>query len=350
MSLLLCRPLSDSDLDLLARLAAEVPNVAVGDLLDDPEWADWVHHYRSLLGALDVASITAPTPPAPADAPARYLTATGEALDAEGLKALADRLGVTTVFFAAADQNYVDQYGRWYALSVLRHSDVSSLVIIHVIGGAERLAEAVRAVGVQDERLIFVGDDFAAAAVTTRCYDAPPKGLIALPVAHFQSVRFQRLGGLLCTLARPIFVSDIDLLLQRGVSDLLEQWSSADVVFNENWNNFAAGSRITANLLLVNPTPNAALLFNYLRAYLDDRLGRETVTRWIDQVALLLGRHHLMRHAPDAALGCFDTTSDINNVMFGSYQEHPFRFLSLYHGFDTSSLENDPRVLGADRD
>lgn len=348
MSLLLCRPLADSDIALLASLAAEVPNVAVGDLLSDPEWADWVHHYRALLGALDIASIVEPTPPPAADPPAQYLTATGQALDAAGLRALADRLAVDVVFFAAADEKYVEQYGRWYALSVLRHSDVSSLVVIHVIGGAERLAQAVKAVGVTDERLIFVGDDFEASAVETRCYDAPPKGLIALPVAHFQSVRFQRLGGLLQTLRRPIFVSDIDLLLQRGVSDLLQTWVHADVVFNENGKNLAAGSRITANLLLVNPTANAIRLFAYLRAYLDDRLGRDVVTRWIDQVALLLGRHHLMRHVPDAVLGCFDTTSDINNIMFESYQEHPFRFLSLYHGFDTSSLENDPRVLGAD--
>lgn len=348
MSLLLCRPLSDADLALLANLAAEVPNVDVGELLSDPEWGNWVLHYRSLLGALDIESIIGPTPAHVSDPPAQYLTATGEALDGEGLKALADRLGVEAVFFAAADEKYVDQYGRWYALSVLRHSDVSSLVVIHVIGGAERLAQAAKTVGVHDERLVFVGDDFDASAVTTRCYDAPPKGQIALPVAHFQSVRFQRLGGLLETLGRPIFVSDIDLLLQRGVSDLLAQWAKADVVVNENWNNLAAGSRITANLLLVNPTPNAARLFDYLRAYLDDRLSRETVTRWIDQVALLLGRHHLTRHVPDAALGCFDTTSDINNVMFDTYQEHPFRFLSLYHGFDTSSLENDPRVLGPD--
>jgi len=70
------------------------------------------------------------------------------------------------------------------------------------------------------------------------------------------------------------------------------------------------------------------------------------VTRWIDQVALTVARHHLQRQVPDARLALFDTTSDINNVMFGSYQEHPFRFLSLYHGFDTSSLENGPRVLG----
>lgn len=348
MSLLLCRPLSEPDLDLLAGLAGGVAELATRDLPVEGEWIDWVQHYRALLGALDIEAIRSPTPTPRPDPEPHYLTATGETLDNAGLKALADRLGVQTVFFAAADENYVDQYARWYALSVLRHSDVSCLVVIHVIGGGQRLAQAVKSVGVSDERLIFVGDDFDVSAVTTRCYDAPPKGLIALPVAHFQSVRFQRLGGLLSALGRPVFVSDIDLLLQRGVSDLLEQWSGADVVFNENVSNTAAGSRLTANLLLVNPTDNAALLLRWLRVYLDDRLGRETVTRWIDQVALLLGRHHLLRHAPDAVLGCFDTATDINNVMFGSYQEHPFRFLSLYHGFDTSSLENDPRVLGAE--
>ena len=347
MSLLLCRPLSDPDLDLLETLAREACAVTAA-MPDDSEWIGWVHHYQALLGALDIALIRADPPLPPAQAAGRYRTATGQDLDDAGLQALAERLDAKTVFFAAADPKYVELYGRWYALSVLRHCDVSCLVVIHVIGGGDRLAQMAQAVGVADERLIFVGDDFDAAAVTTRCYDAPPKGLIALPVAHFQSVRFQRLGDLLATLGRPVFVSDIDLLLQRGVSDLLDQWSGADVVFNENTANIAAGSRITANLLLVNPTAPAQLLLSYLRTYLDDRLGRDIVTRWIDQVALILGRHHLTRHAPEAVLGCFDTTSDINNVMFETYQEHPFRFLSLYHGFDTSSLENDPRVLGGE--
>jgi hypothetical protein len=253
---------------------------------------------------------------------------------------------VQAVFFAAADEKYVALYARWYALSVLRHCDVPHLVVIHVIGGAGRLAEAVATVGIEDERLVFVGDDFDASSVTIKVYDSPPKGLIPLPVAHFQSVRFQRLGALLDVLARPIFVSDIDLLLQRGVADLLEQHAGAAVVFNENFSNTSVASRLTANLVLVQPSPGAMVLLNYLRAYLDKHLAKAAVTRWIDQVALTMARHHLRRHAPEARLGLFDTASDINNVMFGSYQEHPFRFLSLYHGFDTSSLENDPRVLG----
>jgi hypothetical protein len=176
--------------------------------------------------------------------------------------------------------------------------------------------------------------------VTTQCFEAPPKGLIEIPVAHYQSVRFQRLGGLLDLLQRPVFVSDIDLLLQRGVADLLEQWTDADLVLNLNDKNFQAGSRITANLVLARPTPETSILLRWLRAYLDERLSRATVTRWIDQVALNLARRHLELHAPGAKVGTFDTQSDINNVMFKEYVEgHPFRFLSLYHGFDTSTLE-----------
>ena len=346
MSLLLCRsPLSQIDLELLRRMEAAA-RAFTGDVPEESEWSGWIKAYRLLTDALDIPSIVAPTPPRVPDPAPVYCTATGEALDDPGLRALADRLGVQAVFFAAADEKYVALYARWYALSVLRHCDVPCLVVIHVIGGAGRLAQAIATVGIEDERVVFVGDDFDASSVTIKVYDSPPKGLIALPVAHFQSVRFQRLGALLEVVARPIFVSDIDLLLQRGVADLLAQHAGADVVFNENFSNTSVASRLTANLLLVQPSAGAAVLLDYLRAYLDKHLAKASVTRWIDQVALTMARHHLRHHHPQARLGLFDTASDINNVMFDSYQAHPFRFLSLYHGFDTSSLENDPRVLG----
>jgi hypothetical protein len=199
---------------------------------------------------------------------------------------------------------------------------------------------------VTDERLVFMACDFDPARATTRIYDAPPKTWIEKPVAHLQSVRFLRLGALLKHLKRPVFVSDIDLLLQRGVADLLEAHDHRDVVLNENEVTFNAGSRLTANLLLVNPTPNGAVFVNALASYLEDRLSRPFVTRWIDQVGLTLARHNLQANAPGAQIGYFDTRSDINNLMYPSYQEHPYRFFSLFHGFDTSSLERDPRVLG----
>ncbi len=338
VSLILCEPLSPDRLALFEALLAEAEALEVEP--PAPEWEGWVIHYRIVLEALTGAGLAAPTPPPPAEAPAVFLTGDGQTLDAEGLKAHADALDARVVFFAAADARYVELYARWLALSVLKFSDTPFLVVIHVIGGADRLAEAAATVRIADPRIVFTGDDFDASAVTTRCYEAPPKGLMDIPVAHYQSMRFQRLGGLLDLLRRPVFVSDIDLLLQRGVADLLERWADADLVLNENEANTQAGSRITANLLLARPTPATATFLNWLRAYLDERLSRETVTRWIDQVALNLARHHVALRAPDVKIGLFDTNSDINNVMFSQYVPgHPFRFLSLYHGFDTSTLE-----------
>lgn len=338
VSLILCQPPTQERLALFETLLAEAGAMDVRSPSD--EWNDWVVHYGVVMDALTNARLGAPTPPAVDDGPRVFLTGDGRTLDEEGLKAHADALGVQAVFFAAADARYVELYARWLALSVIKHGDVPFLVVIHVIGGAERLAEAAATVRIDDPRVVFTGDRFDAAGVTTKCFEAPPKGLIAIPVAHYQSVRFQRLGALLDLLGRPVFVSDIDLLLQRGVADLLDQWRDADLVLNENDRNYQAGSRITANLLLARPTPATAVLLRWLRAYLDDRLSRERVTRWIDQVALNLARYHLALHAPDARIGTFDTFSDINNVMFSEYVPgHPFRFLSLYHGFDTSTLE-----------
>ena len=341
-SLILCRPLTgESEVRLETILAAarhlEIPSEP------GSEWADWEAHYRLLLAAVDLAAIRGPTPHASADEGIVYAGPDGRAMKAADVAARADRLKAQVVYYAAADEAYVDLYARWYARSILKFSDVPCLVLIHVIGGAGRLKEIASRVGVADERLVFAGDEFRAVLVTTACQDAPPKGRAAKPLAHLQSARFQRLGGVLDLLARPVFVSDIDLMLQRGVADLLDRCAGDDLVFNENEASLNAGSRLTANLLLARPTPNARLYLAFLARYLDDALAAPAVTRWIDQFGLLIARHHLMRHGDGPRLGYFDTASDVNNVMYPAYQPHPFRFLSLFHGFDMDSLEG---VLG----
>ncbi|MGD0189970.1 MAG: hypothetical protein ABSD74_04430, partial [Rhizomicrobium sp.] len=105
-------------------------------------------------------------------------------------------------------------------------------------------------------------------------------------------------------------------------------------------------SRITANLVLANPTENADRYFAFLRSYLERQLAKPGVTRWIDQTALLLALHHLSIRGFNPRIGYFDTSRDINNLMFRTYQKNPFRFLSLYHGFDLSSLEQSDDVAG----
>lgn len=342
-SLILCHRLNLRGLNLVQHLLAAASKVAIS-APSGSDWEGWEKHYRLLLDAVDLPSMLAATPAPSIDRDTRFASSTGVALDWAGVKAAAEN--AKAVFFTAADEAYVDLYARWYILSVLKYTDVPSLVIVHVIGGASQLKEIAETLGVDDPRLIFAGDDFDATTVETKCYDSPPKGLIAKPVAHLQSARFIKVGALLQKLNLPVFVSDIDLLLQRGVSDLLEQHAHSDLVLNENTVSFNAGSRLTANLLLLNPTENTALFLQYLRNYLERMLGRPEVSRWIDQLGLTAARHHLIIREPNARLSYFDTNADINNVMYRSYQKHPFRFLSLYHGFDTSSLEKDAGVLG----
>jgi hypothetical protein len=343
MSAILTRPLGERSESQIGKLLAAARALEI-PVPPDSEWAAWKNHYRAMVDAADIGSVYADSPQELAEPHIEFATSDGTALTWDDIRERAARKDAKCVFFAAADRHYVDLYARWYVKSILKHCDVPCLVIVHVIGGAGQLAAIADSAGIRDERLIFAADSFDAKSVTTACYDSPPKGRIEKPVAHFQSVRFLRLNALLRELKRPVFVSDIDLLLQRGVADLLERCAGDDVVFNENAASAHAGSRITANLVLVNPTANAGIFLRYLRSYLERMLAKPEVSRWIDQFALLLARHHLSLKGNTPRIGYFDTEKDINNVMFPSYQENPFRFLSLYHGFDLTSLDDTPQA------
>jgi len=340
----LCFPLTSEDEAEIDRLTAEAAALDV-PVPPTAEFEGWLKHYRLALEAIDLSHLRQAATTPGSDEPVVFATALGADLTLAGVKAAAKRLGAEVVFFVAADDVYVEKYARWYVLSVLKNVDVPALVVVHVIGGAGRLGAIAQTVDIRDPRLIYAGDAFDAEAVVTRCHDTPPKNVSARPVAHFQSVRFQRLGALLRALKRPVFVSDIDLLLQTGVSDLLSRCQGADLVLNENTGNTNAGSRLTANLLLAFPTTKALAFVGFLETYLKEMLSRADVTRWIDQFALLMSYQALLRSDSDANVQFFDTDTDINNVMYRTYQDNPFRFLSLYHGFDMSSLEAHHKQL-----
>lgn len=344
-SAILCRRLNMKSAQQLNQLLIAANQLAI-PTEPGSEWGMWEKHYRLLTDGVDLNMVLGPTPELAPLPDVAFCRSDGAAICSNDVREHAERIGAKAVFFSAADETYIGQYARWHLLSILKYCDVPFLVVCHVIGGASRLGAIARSIGIEDDRIIFAGDHFDASKITTRAYDAPPKGLSQRPIAHFQCVRFLEAGRLLETLKRPMFVTDIDLLLQRGVSDLLAQHAGVDLVLNENLLSAAAGSRITANLLLLQPKANTQVFLGFLRAFLQHKLAQPEVTRWIDQLGLILARHHLIIRRSDAQIGYFDTNSDINNVMYRSYQKHPFRFLSLYHGFDTSSLENNPLVCG----
>lgn len=345
ISAILCRPLTARSVECVEDLLKAGRGLVVA-VPPGSDWEGWEKHYRLMLDGIDLKTVQGSTPE-PRRAPEiRFTTSSGVPANWLGLRAAAARLGSEAVFFAAADQAYVDLYARWYVKSILDHCDVPCLVVLHVIGGADRLQQVAKTVGIRDKRLFFAGDRFDSASVTTHCFDAPPKGKIKKPVAHLQSMRFLRLGSLLQKLQRPVFVSDIDLVLQRGVKDLLARLADADIVLNRNEASKHAGSHLTANLLLVSPTENTNLFLNFLSNCLERQLSKPDVTRWIDQLALLLAHHHLLLRGANPRVSYFDTSRDINNVMYPSYQDNPFTFLSLFHGFDMSSLEGNPKLSG----
>ena len=271
-----------------------------------PAEGHWGQHYRSLIEAADPALLL-PTPP---------------------LSAGRRRGRAQAVLLVAADAHYVRLYGEAYLRSVLAQLDVPARVVLHVIGGGAQAP-------VQDPRIVTTEDDLDPSAITTRCHDSD--GPRAVPVAHFQSIRFAQAERWLARTGLPVIVSDIDVILQRGIADLLERHAADDVVLNRNAASQAFGSHLTANLAMFMPTPQGRAFAASLRGYLDRALARPDVSRWIDQCGLQMTWH---AHACGGRtrFGWFDTGSDINNVIYPSWAPNPFRFLSLFHGFDMASL------------
>lgn len=294
--------------------------------LPEGEARHWARHYRHLSEAADAALLGRSAPPLALEALHR---AGGRPLTWTGLRRQAR--GAKIAFVVAADGAYLRLYGRAYLTSILRHADLPMIILVHVIGGARNLPELIRLMDMPDPRILYTADEFAPDAVTTQCHDS--NGPRALPVAHFQCTRFAMARRVLMELRLPVLVSDIDAVLQRGVAQLIARFAGCDVVLNRNEASEAFGSHITANLLLAYPTEAGLEFLAGLQRYLEAALAAPHVTRWIDQCGL-----QACWNASAARFGWFDTTTDINNVMYPRWMPNPFLFLSLFHGFDMSSL------------
>lgn len=342
-SLMLLRPM---DNDARAQLAGLATMAARIDPTPETDSATrhWMMHYRSLVAAADPAALSARD-----DAP---LSAREIAFcDCQGRPQTVSRLRRRTawrdaklVFMVAADEAYLRLYGRAYLESVIAHADVPYLVLVHVIGGRERLSLLAGDIGVTNPNVVYSGCSFDANSVLTQCHDSD--GPRARPVAHLQSQRFVLAEYFLQIIGRPIFISDIDVVLQRGVSGLLKRHADDDVIMNRNADSVSFGSHLTANLLFIRPSRSGLEFARALREFLQAMLAAPNVTRWIDQCGL-----QMVWNRQDALgatrFGWFDTNADINNVIFKKWESNPFVFLSLFHGFDMASLPSASQRIAA---
>jgi tetratricopeptide (TPR) repeat protein len=296
----------------------------------------WARFCRAMAGGIDFSALH--RPPTQARPPAALAGSDGTPMTVAELRDLAARHRAEAVFLVAADEAYAADYARFYVRSVLRNAGVRALTIVHIVGGGTKLAEIARRIGITDERLVLSGDDFDPAMIASQVVDAPSQPRITKPAAHYQSARFHQAPWILSELGLPLIVTDVDCLLERDVRDLLALAPTTDFVLNENIVMRQLGARITANLLLLFPTPDALEFVRFVSSYLEAMLQRPDIPKFIDQIALLIGRHYMAANRPGARIGYFDVETDINNCIFMEYYAHPFRFLSLYRGFDMASL------------
>ena len=297
----------------------------------------WIRFHQIMMQAVNPVSLDWPADFGAQPLP-RFVGADGVVREAADLGREWSAGDVRVLFCVAADPVYCRRYAGLYARSVLRNAGLSCRVVVHVIGAVDRLPEIVRSFGVDDPRMVFSGDDFDPATVRGRVVDAPTREAIEVPIAHYQSARFTVASALLTAFGLPVFVSDIDTVLQRGVGDLMARTEESDVVLNENRGVIQLGAALTANLLLLRPTPGGRLFADFLPHYLAVALAAQRIPKWVDQIALSMARHYLARRMPEARIGYFDTGSDINNVVYQAYERNPYCFLSLYQGFDLTSL------------
>ena len=340
-SLMLLQPMDDDARAQLAGLAAMAARIDP-TTEDDTATRHWMMHYRSLVAAADPAALSAKDAGMPPPGEITFCDCEGRPKTVSRLRRRAAWREAKLVFVVAADEAYLRLYGRAYLNSVIANTDVPYLAVVHVIGGRERLSVLASEIGILNSNIFYSGCKFNAKTVLTQCHDSD--GPRAWPAAHLQSKRFSLAEYFLKITEKAIIISDIDVVLQKGVSDLLERHAADDVVMNRNADSVSFGSHITANLLLIRPSPSGLEFAGALREFLEAMLAAPDVTRWIDQCGIQMVWNR-QGAVGSTRFGWFDTRKDINNVIYKKWEANPFTFLSLFHGFDMASLPNvTPRI------
>ena len=204
---------------------------------------------------------------------------------------------------------------------------------MHVIGGIDSIGQIAESVGIDDPALVYSGcgfdkEKYASLSAISSAGDVPGTR------PYYQSARYIWLGFILEQFRLPTLVSDIDMLLQRGIKDLIDSNSGNDTVFRRS-GDYIFG-HFAANLLLVNPTDSSISFARYLRYYLEKTLLSEGVPIGIDQLSLLLA-HTYMSRTGNPRFAEF-SQEDNNNILTTNYRPNQYRFFSLHSWFDTSVI------------
>ena len=262
-----------------------------------------------------------------------FATSNGTLTDLEGVRETAIKTQAEAVIFVAADQVYAERFGKIFLKWILKHRDIPCLVVVHIIGGITDIGRIAQTVGIDDPMVIYSGCAFDKSEIIAPAA-LSSAGEVSAIRPYYQSARYIWLGFMLEQFGLPVLVSDIDMLLQRGIKDLFDNNRGNDVVFRRAGNYLF--DHFAANLLLVNPTETSVLFARFLRSYLTKALGSDEIPIGIDQLSLLLARTYLLRTGNPrfGELG----PKDNNNILSTNYYPNEYRFFSLHTWFDVSVI------------
>lgn len=325
-------PLTAEKSALLARCKTVASQLPMPDIQDREQ--HFIHrHCHAVLDALDPAFIQSAPVADLRDFP--IFDHQGHPLDMKGVQRIARERGAGTALLVAGDHHYIQRYARFFIRSVLANQDEEVLIIVHAIGGLGKIAGIAQELGIDAPNLFFSADDFDETA--HRGTAVEKDGFIDKPVAHYQCARFEVAASLTDRLGLRVIVADIDTLMLRGTATLASEQQGQDVCLNINPFAKGVGAIVTANLVMINPTAGTRYFMGALLSYLRRELARPVVTRWVDQIGLLLAKVHCESTGQPVRIGRF-SGADINNDMFERYLPLPYRFLSLYGNFKLETI------------
>ncbi len=250
------------------------------------------------------------------------------------------------VFYVAADMKYVKRLAKNYINSIIKICDVPYKIIIHVIGDIASAIESMNHVGIINRDVIYAYDltpNNSSGSIYT-CYDhmAPRRDNIV----YLQSRRYLSANYIIQILCNEwvLLITDIDLILQRGVADMVKKHCDVDMVFvtspdsHKRYSKIRA-SRIVGNMVLCRNTCNTKTFFDFIRAYVTlglqkaERAGR--IPFFFDQTSLVFSFIYTKKSS-NFIYSNFDV-DDINVVPDAAeYYNNRYRFFhySICSGFN----------------
>ena len=193
------------------------------------------------------------------------------------------------VIFAACDGVYFEKFASALLNSVVRNAGVDCRFHLHVINPPPDIAGRVAD---YDHRLGTPGIDLSVAHVAIDDWDTETRR------TWFACARFRLLPQIMAAYCRPVLMLDVDLIVLRDLSSLIEAASDGDVAMvgtefhrQEPWNWF------WADVVFANVTDAAHDYFGLVARYIDALLELGNARWFLDQIALaacLLGgfRNH----------------------------------------------------------